>query len=91
MKLLVAIPILLLGLGSAMSAKKGSEAGKLTTICHVTFFSFMYVIISLDIGNIATTTRLGQGGSAPLQCLEQGKRMFLENHIIKVCVSSSCL
>ena len=40
MKLLVTIPILLLGLGSAMSAKKGSEAGKLTTICHVTFFSF---------------------------------------------------
>ena len=30
MKLLVTIPILLLGLGSAMSAKKGSEAGKLT-------------------------------------------------------------
>ena len=40
MKLLVTIPILLLGLGSAMSAKKGSEAGKLTMYnlpCHFLF------------------------------------------------------
>ena len=78
MKLLVTIPILLLGLGSAMSAKKGSEAGKLAIICHVTFFSFNNFTWHWKC--IGTTTRLGEGGSAPLQCLEQGKLMFLENH-----------